>query len=142
MKIFLGFIVNSSVVNYRVSNGIHRRHPRLHLRRRARAGRASPARPGSSAVCNLATTPRAAAAPTPCSSRPPPVDTTGNDYFAECRKHSAKPKKHSAKALPSVALGKGDTAQEKMAKGTLPSAFCRALGKDFAECLVPHSAKL
>jgi hypothetical protein len=60
--------------------------------------------------------------------------TTGNDCFAECPKHSAKRKKHSAKALPSVALGKGDTAEENTAKGTLPSAFCRALGKDFAEC--------
>jgi hypothetical protein len=33
-------------------------------------------------------------------------NTTGFAGFAECPKHSAKPQKHSAKPLPSVALGK------------------------------------
>jgi hypothetical protein len=59
--------------------------------------------------------------------------TTGNGYFAEC-------KKHSAKALPSVALGKGHTEERLSAKGTLPSAFRRALGKAFAERKAPRSA--
>ncbi|PVH48307.1 hypothetical protein PAHAL_4G304800 [Panicum hallii] len=67
--------------------------------------------------------------------------TTGNGYFAECQKHSAKTQKHSAKPLPSVALGKEHTEKELSAKGTLPSAFHRALGKAFAERKVPHSAK-
>jgi hypothetical protein len=66
--------------------------------------------------------------------------TTGNEYFAECQKHSAKLQKHSAKALPSVALGKGHTEERLSAKGTLPSAFRRALGKAFAERKVPRSA--
>jgi hypothetical protein len=67
--------------------------------------------------------------------------TTGNQPFAECKKHSAKLKKHSAKALPSVALGKGHTEERLSAKGSLPSAFRRALGKVFAECKAPRSAK-
>jgi hypothetical protein len=66
--------------------------------------------------------------------------TTGNGYFAECKKHSAKLKKHSAKALQSVALGKGHTEERLSAKGTLPSAFRRALGKTFAERKAPRSA--
>ena len=32
--------------------------------------------------------------------------TTGNQQFAECLRHSAKPEIHSVKALPSAALGK------------------------------------
>jgi hypothetical protein len=55
--------------------------------------------------------------------------TTGIAFFAECLRHSAKAILHSAKALPSVTLGK-----EHSAKGSLPSAFFRTLGKDFAEC--------
>jgi hypothetical protein len=42
---------------------------------------------------------------------------------------AAKAILHSAKALPSVTLGK-----KHSAKGSLPSAFFRTLGKDFAEC--------
>jgi hypothetical protein len=42
--------------------------------------------------------------------------------------------------LPSVALGKGHTEERLSAKGTLPSAFRRALGKAFAERKVPRSA--
>jgi hypothetical protein len=57
----------------------------------------------------------------------------GNGYFAECPKHSAKVQKHSAKVLPSVALGKGHTGEKMSEKGTLQSAFRRALGKVFAE---------
>ena len=34
-------------------------------------------------------------------------EATGYRRFAECRRHSVKPKKHSAKGLPSVTLGKG-----------------------------------
>jgi hypothetical protein len=67
--------------------------------------------------------------------------TMGNTLFAECQKHSAKLQKHSAKPLPSVALGKGHTEEKMSAKGSLPSAFRRALGKDFAERKVPPSAK-
>jgi hypothetical protein len=33
-------------------------------------------------------------------------DTTGHNSFAECLRHSAKPRKHSANTLPSVTLGK------------------------------------
>ena len=54
--------------------------------------------------------------------------------FAECQGHSAKPNLHSAKALPSAALGKGHLAKNRSAKVSLPSVFCRALGKAFAEC--------
>ena len=54
--------------------------------------------------------------------------------------HSAKPNLHSAKALPSAALGKEHSAKKESAKTSLPSVFCRALGKAFAECR--HSAKL
>jgi len=42
----------------------------------------------------------------------------------------------SAKALPSAALGKGPSANFESAKGSLPRAFYRALGKGFAECLL------
>jgi hypothetical protein len=60
--------------------------------------------------------------------------TTGIDGFAECLKHSAKPEKHSAKTLPSVALGKEGSTHSTSAKPSLPSTFSRALNKDFAEC--------
>ncbi|CAN6311632.1 unnamed protein product [Urochloa humidicola] len=62
--------------------------------------------------------------------------TTGNQRFAECPKHSAKAQIHSAKNLPSVALGKHDSAKKDSAKRSLPSVSCRALGEDFAVCLV------
>jgi hypothetical protein len=60
--------------------------------------------------------------------------TTGIDRFAECLKHSAKPEKHSGKSLPSVTLGKERSANCTSATTSLPSTFCRALGKEFAEC--------
>jgi hypothetical protein len=60
----------------------------------------------------------------------------GDTSFAECLRHSAKQHKHSAKPLPSVALGKEGTAKKGSAKTSLPSVFCRALGKDFAECFL------
>jgi hypothetical protein len=55
-------------------------------------------------------------------------------FFAECLRHSAKAILHSAKAMPSVTLGKEHSAKISSAKGSLPSAFFRTLGKDFAEC--------
>jgi hypothetical protein len=60
-----------------------------------------------------------------------------------CRvsKTLSKGQKHSANALPSVALSKGHTEEKMSAKGTLPSAYRRALGKVFAERKVPRSAK-
>jgi len=61
-------------------------------------------------------------------------NTTGNKIFAVCPRHTAKPKKHSAKTLPSVTLGKQHTAYIVTAKVYLPSVFYRALGKDVAEC--------
>jgi hypothetical protein len=54
-----------------------------------------------------------------------------------CLKHSAKAILHSAKALPSVTLGKERSANCTSAAVSLPSTFCRALGKEFAECLLP-----
>ena len=66
--------------------------------------------------------------------------TTRLSGFAECQGHSAKPNLHSAKALPSAALGKEHSAKKESTKTSLPSVFCRALGKAFAECR--HSAKL
>ena len=56
-------------------------------------------------------------------------NTTGNREFAVCHRHSAKTKKHSAKALPSVTLGKQDTASTESTNSYLPSVFYRALGK-------------
>ena len=55
--------------------------------------------------------------------------TTGLSEFAECQGHSAKPNLHSAKALPSAALGKDHSVKNESAKTSLPSVFCRALGK-------------
>jgi hypothetical protein len=55
--------------------------------------------------------------------------TTGIAFFAECLRHSAKAILHSAKALPSVTLGK-----EFIGKGFFAECFFRTLGKDFAEC--------
>ena len=40
-----------------------------------------------------------------------PSYTDGNQHFAECLRHSAKPKIHSAKALLSAALSKGHSAK-------------------------------
>jgi hypothetical protein len=60
--------------------------------------------------------------------------TTGHSFFAECRRHSAKAILHSTKALPSVTLGKERSANCTSATTSLTSTFCRALGKDFAEC--------
>ena len=38
------------------------------------------------------------------------------------------------RSLPSATLGKEQMAKPHPAKGSLPSAVCRALGKGFAEC--------
>ena len=62
--------------------------------------------------------------------------TTADGLFAECLGHSTKPLLHSAKALPSAALGK-----EQSAKVSLPSATYRALGKAFAECHISTRQK-
>jgi hypothetical protein len=59
--------------------------------------------------------------------------TTGRSSFVECLRHSAKPRKHSANTLPSVTLSKERSANCTSATASLPSTFCRALGKDFAE---------
>ena len=60
---------------------------------------------------------------------------TGITGFAECQGHSAKPNLHSAKSnLSSAVLGKEHSANKPSAKAFLPSVFCRALGKAFAEC--------
>ena len=67
---------------------------------------------------------------------PPPSETTGFWFFAECRPHSAKPALHSAKALPSAALGKEHSVKNSSAKNSLPSATCLALGKVFTKCHV------
>ena len=67
--------------------------------------------------------------------------TTGNSDFAVCHTHSAKTKKHSAKALPSVTLSKQHTASTVSANSYLPSVFYRALDKWFVECQIWHSAK-
>jgi hypothetical protein len=63
----------------------------------------------------------------------PPL-TTGNSFFVECLKHSAKPGKHSAKDLTSVTLDKEGSINYTLATTSLPSIFCRELGKDFVEC--------
>ena len=55
--------------------------------------------------------------------------TTADALFAECWGHSAKPAKHSAKALPSAALGKGLSAKILSAKISLPSAKNRHSAK-------------
>jgi len=55
--------------------------------------------------------------------------TTADALFAECWGHSAKPGKHSAKALPSAALGKGLSAKTLSAKISLPSAKNRHSAK-------------
>jgi hypothetical protein len=73
-------------------------------------------------------------------------DTTRFGHFTECLGHSPNPRLHSAKAFSSVTLGKGHSAAILSAKTSLPSAFCRALGKGFAECQKAlgkekHSAK-
>jgi hypothetical protein len=60
--------------------------------------------------------------------------TTRNIFFAKCLKQSAKRGKHSAKALPSVTLGKEGSTNSTSATASLSSTFYRALGKDFAEC--------
>jgi hypothetical protein len=57
-------------------------------------------------------------------------NTTRSGRFVECLKHSAKPQKHLAKALSSVALGKEGSANSTSANASLPSTFSRALGKE------------
>jgi hypothetical protein len=42
--------------------------------------------------------------------------------------------KHSTKALPSVALHKEVSMKCTSTTTSLPSTFCRTLGKDFTEC--------
>jgi hypothetical protein len=65
---------------------------------------------------------------------PSKMYTTGHSSFAVCLRHSTKTILHSAKALPSVTLGKERSANSTSASVSLPSTFCRALGKEFAEC--------
>jgi hypothetical protein len=54
--------------------------------------------------------------------------TTRNNFFAKCLKHSAKPRKHSTKALPSVTLGKEGSVHCTSTTTSLPSNFYRTLG--------------
>ena len=61
-------------------------------------------------------------------------NTTRFPFFAECPRHSAKTILHSAKDLPSAALGKNHSAKLQSAKPALPSVFYRTLGKGLAEC--------
>ena len=81
-------------------------------------------------------------------------NTIGFRFFAECLRHLAKAKLHSAKPLPSAALGKEHTAKNWSAKPSLPSVFYRHSAKKndrhgagpvdggFAECQpCRHSAK-
>jgi hypothetical protein len=51
--------------------------------------------------------------------------TTEIEHFAECLKHSAKPKN---------TLGKEISANSTSATASLPSTFYQELGKVFAEC--------
>ena len=67
--------------------------------------------------------------------------TTGILWYAECQKHSAKTNIHSAKCLPTVALGKGYTAKGATANSSLPSAFSSALGKESAVCYLALGKK-
>ena len=67
--------------------------------------------------------------------------TTRNNCFAECLRHSAKALLHSPKPLPSAALVKGPSTNFLWKKGSLPSAFYRALGKDFTKCFPKPLAK-
>jgi hypothetical protein len=60
--------------------------------------------------------------------------TTGIGCFAECLKHSTKPEKQSAQALPSVTLGKQGSAISTSTKPSLASTFSQALGTNFTEC--------
>jgi hypothetical protein len=66
--------------------------------------------------------------------------TTGIAFFAECLRHSAKAIFHSAKALPSVTLGKEHSANISSAKGSLPSAFFGHSAKNLPS-VKKHSAK-
>jgi hypothetical protein len=59
--------------------------------------------------------------------------TTGNNLFVECLKHSTKPGKHSAKALPTVTLGKESSTNCTSVTTSLSSTFYRALDKVFVE---------
>lgn len=65
--------------------------------------------------------------------------TTRLRFFAECRLHLAKACLHSAKALPYTR--QEHSAKPLTAKGSLPSATSRALGKGVAESQ-PHLANL
>ena len=59
--------------------------------------------------------------------------TTGFGCFAGSRTLPAKATLHSAKPLPGAAPGKEPPAKIRPAKISLPGAFYRAPGKDFAE---------
>jgi hypothetical protein len=62
--------------------------------------------------------------------------TTGHNCFVECLKHTTKNRKYSVKSLSSVTLGKKVSVNCTSATTSLPSTFCRKLGKHFAECHV------
>jgi hypothetical protein len=53
--------------------------------------------------------------------------TTRHNCFAECFRHSAKPRKHPAKSLPSVTLDKEVSTNCTSATTSLSSTFYRAL---------------
>jgi hypothetical protein len=55
---------------------------------------------------------------------------TGISSFAVCLRHTAKAILYSAKSLPSVTLDKERSANYTSATASLPSTFCRALGKE------------
>jgi hypothetical protein len=57
--------------------------------------------------------------------------TTGTNCFAECRKHSAKPRKHSTNSLLSGTLDTEDSINCSSATTSFSNALCWALSKVF-----------
>jgi len=61
--------------------------------------------------------------------------TTGFRRFAECLQHSAKPQIHSAKALPSAALGNGHSGKKMAGKAAFAESHLSGTRQSF--CRVP-----
>ena len=59
--------------------------------------------------------------------------TTGISSFVVCLRHTTKAILHSAKPLPSVTLGKERSVNCTSTTASLPSTFCRALGKELGK---------
>jgi hypothetical protein len=67
------------------------------------------------------------------------VSITGNNCFAKCLNYSAKPEKHSVKALPSATLGKKGSVNYTSVTASMSSTFLSVIRQKKVVVTVPDN---